>query len=184
MHRKSDKDIIKSNTFIVVICTLLILTGILLPLLPILIPTAEYDELTTKEIVIESLERVRGYKHKSFPRITTVEGEQYNITGDYSDINVYEDLPYGKPVTIKYYENQIFFTLKKYVEVVIVDGVTVVHYDNDKDDVWIMYLLSAGCLLLTAGGGGFVAWQVRNNRKKQAARDRKIAKKYGSIRKS
>ena len=183
MHRKSDKDIIKSNTFMIVICTVLVLAGILLPLMPILIPKAEYDELITKEIVIESVDEVRSYKHW-FPRITTVEGEQYNITGDYSDINVYKDLLCGKPLTIKYYENQIFFTLKKYAEVVIVDGVTVVHYDNDKDDVWIMYLLSAGCLLLAAGGGYFVAWQVRNNRKKQATRDRKIAKKYGSIKKS
>lgn len=183
MKRRSDKEIIKSYTFIVVTCILLVLVGILLPLLPMLIPAAEYDELTTKEIVIESVERVGNYKHRFF-RITTAEGEQYNITGDYSGINVYEALPCGKPVTIKYYENQIFFTLKKYAEVIIVDGVTVVHYDNDKDDVWIMYLLSAGCLLLAAGGGCFVAWQVRNNRKKQSKRDCKIANKYGSIKKS
>jgi hypothetical protein len=44
MKRRSDKDIIKSNTFMIVICTVLVLAGILLPLMPILIPTAEYDE--------------------------------------------------------------------------------------------------------------------------------------------
>ena len=183
MYRMNDKDIVKSNVFIIIFSVLFILIGVLLPLFPVLIPTAEYGELIDKEIVIESVEWVHQYKGASFFRITTEDAEQYNITGDYSDVDIKEVLPCGKTVSIKYYENKIFFETKKYAEVIVVDGVCVVHYDNDEDNgIWVLYLLSVCCFLIGVGAVCFVVWQIKHNRKKQAKRDQKIIKKYGSIR--
>lgn len=184
MHRMSDKDIIKCNAFMIIVCILFTLGGILLPLLPVLIPTAEYDELIGKEIVIASVEWVSQHKGADFHRITTEDGEQYNITGDYAGIDIKEVLPRGKKVSIQYYENKILFQTKKYAEVIFVDGVCVVRYDNDEDNgVWVLYLLSICCFLTAAGTVCFLRYQILSNRKKQRKRDQKIIKKYGIIKK-
>ncbi len=180
----SDKDIIKSNAFVIIVCALFTLGGILLPLLPILIPTAEYDQLIHKEIVISSVEWVSQYKGANFHRITTEDGEQYNITGNYADIDIKEVLPRGKTVSIQYYENKILFQIKRYAEVIFVDGVCVVHYDNDEDNgVWVLYLLSVCCFLAAAAAVCFLRCQILSNCEKQRKRDQKIIKKYGFLRK-
>lgn len=184
VYRMSNKDILKTNVFLLIFSAVFLLMGVLLPLLPVLIPTAEYSELIDKEIVIESVEWVHQYKGTSYHRITTTDGEQYNITGGYFDIDIEEALPCGKTVSIKYYENKILFATKKYAEVIAADGVCIVHYDNDEDNgIWVLYLLSACCFLIGAGAICFVVWQIRHNRKKQAKRNQKIIRKYGSIRK-
>lgn len=94
------KDIIKYKRFMVIICVLFTLGGILLPLLPVLIPTADYDESIRKQIVIASVDRVCQYKGASFHRITTEDG------------NITEVLPRGKTVSIRYYENKILFQIE------------------------------------------------------------------------
>lgn len=173
MRRMDDKDVIKGNRILIIVCVLFILVGLLLPLLPMFLPTAEYEELMDKEIVIESVERVHQYRGRGSYRLTTEDGEKYNITGDFTGVNIYEALPSGKTMTIKYYKNR--------AAVIVVDGVTIVHYHNNKDDLWVLYALSGGCFVLAACGAGVVIWQINRNRKKQAERDQRIIKKYGSI---
>ncbi|MBE6959546.1 MAG: hypothetical protein E7448_02340 [Ruminococcaceae bacterium] len=184
MRRMNDKDIIKSNIFIIICAVVFVLVGVLLPLVPVLIPTAEYSELIDKEIVIQSVERIHPYKGTTYHRITTADGEQYNITGDYTNTDVDKYLYEGQIAAIKYYENQLLFKTKKYAEVITVDGISIVHYDNDKDNgIWVLHLLSVCCILIAIGAVWFVVWQIKSNRKKRAKRDRKIIKKYGSVRK-
>ena len=180
MHRMSDKQIIKTYSLIAVFCVLSILTGIFLPFLPVLLPTAEYHELKDKQIVIQSVEWVSQAKGASYYLLTTADGDRYNITGDYKDaVYLEEHLNCGKTVSIKYYENEIFFTTKKYAEVIHADGECIVSYNNDEDGgEWVLYILSGCCFLLGAGGICFIVWEVKRNRKDNARRDRQIARKY------
>ena len=182
MHRMSDKDILKLNTFVIIFIIFCFLTAIILPLLPVLLPIAEYNELINKDIVIRSVERVHQYRAPDYYLIITETGERYNITGDYNKKEIENALPRGKTVSIKYYENDFLLGTKKYAEVIEVDGVCVVHYDNDgENDLWIFYLLSVCCILMGTGAICFVVWEIRNNRRKQAKRDQKIIRKYGSV---
>ena len=152
-------------------------------LLPVLLPAAEYHELIDQEIIIESVERIT-LKSTTVDRITTKSGERFNISGDYSGVDIHAALPRGKTVSIKYYENELLFTTKKYAEVIEVDNVCVVRYDNDQDNGgWVLYLLSVCSFLIGAAAAGFVIWQIKDNRKKQAKRDQKIIKKYGAVKK-
>lgn len=184
MHRMSDKDVLKANALVAVFSVLSILVGIFLPFLPVLLPAAEYDALMDKQIVIQSVEWVSQYKGSSYYLLTAADGEQYNITGDYEDAEHLEAcLTGGKAVSIKYYENEIFFTTKKYAEVIIADGETVVFYNNDDDSgEWVIYILAGCCILIGTGGICFVAWEIRRNRTDGARRDRQIARKYGKKR--
>lgn len=179
----SDKDVLKANALVAVFSVLSILTGIFLPFLPALLPTAEYDELTDKQIVVQSVEWVQQYRGASYYLMTAADGDQYNITGDYEEAAYLEEcLRSGKTVSIKYYENQIFFATKKYAEVIVADGECIVSYNNDEDGgEWVIYIISVCCFLIGTGGIFFVAWEIRRNRKDRARRDRQIMKKYGHV---
>lgn len=183
MHRMSDKDIIKHNLFTIMTSVLFIVLAVVLPLLPVLLPDAQYHELMDQDIVIESVDRITQKGSDSF-RITAKGGEYFSISGDYAKADIHAALLPGKTASIKYFENKLLFTTRKYAEVVIVDDVCVVRYDNDRDQgQWVLYLLSACSLLVGLAAAGFAIWQINHNRQKQAKRDRKIIKKYGSVKK-
>jgi len=90
----------------------------------------------------------------------------------------------AEKVTVKYYERKGLIKNQKYAEVLLVDDQTIIHYDNDEEQpLWPLYVMSGVSFLLGTGTVWIVAWSVKNNRRKQAIRDRKIIKKYGSFRK-
>lgn len=182
MRRRADFDIIHMNGFLIFFSAFFLLLGIFLPLLPVLLPAAEYADLTDRNITVETVEWIHQYKGASFYRITAADGQQYNITGKLTDTNrnIKDILHSGREVSIKYYEN----ALRKYAEEIYADGECIVAYDNDEDrGLWMLYVLSGCCIALAVGGGVFLWWQVKENRRKQRKRDRKIVRKYGSVRK-
>lgn len=186
MRRKNDKDILKENGLMLPISALFLIVGILLPFLPMLIPTVAYENLTTREITVERVEYVRGYRQHSsgYYCMIAENGEEYRLSGDYRDVDIPAVLYSGREVTVKYRESKIMFRTVKHAEEVRSGRERIVRYDDDEEQpLWVMYLFSGVCILLGAGGICFVSWTVRHNREKQAKRDQKIIKKYGSVKK-
>lgn len=181
MRRMTTEDVIKKNIAVLLIAAIFLLVGLGMPLLPLLVPPAEYEELLPKEIVIESVEWVRQSRGSSFYRITTESGERYNITGEYERSRVEELLSSGTRASVRYYEGRFLFTTRKYAEVIYVGRECVSAYNNDENNgIWMLYLLGGMSVLLALGMGYYVVWEAKRARRSQIMRDRRIAKKYAS----
>ena len=181
MRRKTDKDIIKENYWLIILSALLVLFGVFCTILPLIAPHVSYDSLQTKEVTVTVFKHFYGGpKGASYDYIRTTDGEKYNLSGDYQRGQLQELLTEGKTVTIKWYKNEPFWTLL--VEEMYVDGERVVTYDNDNPVDWKSPLIFGSCFVVLGIGGFFLLRLfVKTNRKKQKKRDEKIQRKYGNI---
>ena len=181
MRRKTDKDILKENSWLIIVSALFIIFGIFVAILPHIAPTVSYDSLQTKEVTIKVFEHFYGGAHgASYDYILTTDGEEYNISGDYQREQLKELLTEGRTVTIKWYKNKPFWTLL--AEEIYVDGERVATYDNDLPVDWKSPLLF-GSFLIALGVSGFflLRFFLKTNRTKQEKRDKKIMRKYGNV---
>ncbi len=167
MRRKTDKDIIKENNWLIILPTLLILFGVFCAILPYIAPHVGYDSLQIKEVTITEFKRFHGGLHgASYDYIRTTDGQKFNLSGDYQREQLKELLTGGRSATIKWYKNEPFWTLM--VEEMYVDGERVVTYDNDKPVDWKSPLIFGSCFIALGIGGIFVLRLfVKMNRKKQ-----------------
>lgn len=181
MRRKTDQDIIKENSWLMIDSICLILFGIFCAMLPHIAPRVDYDALQSKDVTIAEFKHFYGGAiGASYDYIRTTDGQKYNLSGNYSREQLKEILTEGRAVTIKWYKNEPFWTLL--VEEIYVDGERVVTYDNDKPVDWKSPLIFGSCFIALGIGGFFVLRLfVTMNRKKQKNRDEKIQRKYGNI---
>lgn len=182
MRRKTDKDIIKENDLLIILSTLLILLGVFSSILPHIALDVGYDAFQVKDVTITEFKHHRGgFREASYDYIRTMDGEKYNLSGDYQRGQLQELLTEGKTATIKWYKNEPFWTLL--VEEMYVDGERVVTYDNDKPVDWKPPLIFGSCFIALGIGGFFLLRLfVKTNRKTQKKRDERIQRKYGNIR--
>lgn len=181
MRRKTNKDILKENIGILILSALFLLLGLALPFLPQL-TAVEYDQLYEKEIIIDSLKWISGYRGAGGHfRITTANGERYNVSGDYTGTELRNGLQSGTKASIKYHENRFLFL--KYAEEVVVDGKCIVQYNDDQKPHPLIYMVSGFFVLFGILGFLYVRWNVKHNRRIQKNRDQRIIKKYGSLNK-
>lgn len=181
MRRKTEKDIIKENYWLIILATLLILFGVFCAILPHIAPHVGYDSLQAKEVTItEFKHHSGGHRGASYDYIRTTDGEKYNLSGDYQREQLKELLTEGKTVSIKWYKNEPFWTLL--VEEMYVNGERVVTYDNDKPVDWKSPLIFGTCCIALGIGSFFLLrFFVKTNRKQQKKRDERILRKYGKI---
>ena len=183
MRRKTDKDIIKENYWLIILSALLVLFGVFCAILPHIAPHVSYDALQVKEVTITEFKHHHGGRYgASYDYIRTTDGEKYNLSGEYQREYLKGLLTKGKTVTIKWYKNEPFWT--PLVEEMYVDGERVVTYDNDAPVDWRSPLILGSCFIALGIGGVFLLLLFVNaNRKKQKKRDEKIQRKYGIIKK-
>ena len=181
MRRKTDKDIIKEYSWLIIGSIFLILFGIICSMLPHIAPHVGYDALQSKDVTIAEFKHFYGGpKGASYDYIRTTDGQKYNLSGDYRREQLKELLTEGSAVTIKWYKNEPFWTLL--VEEIYVNGERVVTYDNDKPVDWKSPLIFGSCFIALGIGGFFVLRLfVKMNRTNQKKRDEKIQRKYGNI---
>ncbi|MBQ7309775.1 MAG: hypothetical protein IJW87_06315 [Clostridia bacterium] len=179
MKRKTDADIRKENKIWYILAIVFIVCGIILGLTP-LIPGVPYEKLQEKDATILSFDK--GYSSAKGPiyyYFITDNGEKYILTGDYDRAALYDLFSEEREATIRFDEGKIFN--RKWAEEVVVDGEIVVAYNNDAPPElvgpiltgFVAVLIGAACLVL-------LHLSVVHNRKTQAKRDARIAKKYAS----
>lgn len=175
MRRKTDRDVLKENDWLIIGSVLLILCGIFFAVLPHILPRADYDSLQTKEVTVTAFGQHRGYRTARYDFIRTADGEKYNISGDYKRDELKKILTEGRKVTIKWYRNEPFWTLL--AEEIYVDGERVVAYDNDDVD-WEFALIFGCCFIVPGIAGFFLLWLcVKKNRKIQKERYERLMRK-------
>jgi len=153
-----------------------ILLGIFFVMLPFLPPTP-YEEYTEKEVVIVKFDRQYVLKGRSYHYIVTADGERYRVSGAFNRAELSDLLSEETPAVIKCDKHPLLPYIKR-AEEVIVNGKTVVAYNNDEPVNWTVYILL--CLLLCSMGVGLIALYryhlLDKKRKKQKKLARKIKK--------
>lgn len=182
MRRISEGEFSKKRNYIYMSSALMLVFAFVLFFLPEIFPTAQYDELIQKQITVADFRRVHRYKSGNDYIIETTENETYTLTGDFDYGEVRSILLPETKATIKYSKNRFFFGGSDYAEEVVVDGRTVVTFDNDSG-------IGPGRTPLVILGVILVVFAVANLyarlkhidylRTQQEKRDRRIEKKYG-----
>ena len=177
MRRKTDREIVKENIWLVFLPGALILLGILIGLWPYLFPEPDYDALEEREVTVQALRHFSGVKGVSYDYIVTTDGERLHLSGDYDREKISAQLTQGQKATIKWCVNRP--SRRLLAEEVRVDGETVVAYRRQPDS-W-KPMLVFGSWFVATGIGGFLLLRllVKTNRRKQNQRDEKIRRKYG-----
>lgn len=179
MRRKTNADIWKENIGTIMLSCFLLVSGLALPFLRHL-TAVEYDQLSEKEITIDSIKLIT-YRGGSYFRITTIDGERYKVSGDYTGSELRNSLQSGTKASIKYHENRFLFL--KYAEEVVVDGKCIVQYNDNQKPHPLIYLISVLSALFGILGFLYAKWIVKDNRRKQKNRDQRIIRKYSSLKK-
>lgn len=79
MRRKTDRDILKENTWLICASCALIVLGIFIGLWPYLFPEPDYDALEEREVTIQALRHFSGVKGVSYDYIVTTDGERFPL---------------------------------------------------------------------------------------------------------
>ena len=182
MKRKTDLDIRKSYIWLFVLSSFFILMGTLLICLQWLdnTYTRAYDVLKEKEIVVSDIYRVSNFRAGHHYLIISSDNEIYNITGNYDDSALNEQIKTGVSATVRYSENKLP-SFRKYAEEIYIDGDKVVEYCTYEDDSLIIRVIFGSmAVLLGVGGFAFYGWEIKHNREINRKRDARIKKKYGN----
>lgn len=182
MKRKTTEDILKEKIWLIITSAFSLIFGILFVFI-VQQNVVEYDQLSEKEVIIDSLKWVSGgYRGAGGHfRITTADGDRYNVSGDYTGSELRNSLQSGTRARIKYHKNSILSL--KYAEEIVVDGKCIVPFDDDQKTHPLMYLVSGLFVLFGIFGFLYTRWDVKHNRRIQQNRDQRIIKKYGSLNK-
>ena len=177
MKRMTKAEMKRRHLIWLLIGIIFVVSGIFLPVDHFVFPHPAYEELQTKEVVVESVDyrSIWGrYYTTHYYYIMMSNGEGYRTCGRYVR-EMDERLFPGDRVTIKYHKDRInsIDELKKEDE----DLVTYVdHYVDGK--VFIP-VLSVAFLIGGAISIKLYSFGVKNDIRKQENRDKRIKKKYG-----
>ena len=183
MRRISEAEFTKKRNYVYVSTALMLVFALVLFFLPELFPSPKYDELLQKEITVAEFRRVHRYKSGNDYIIETTENESYNLTGDFDYGEVKNILLPETKATIKYSKNRFFFSGADYAEEVIVDGNTIVTYNNDNTiGPGRTPLVVLGIILIVVAATNLYSRLKHLNylKAQQEKRDRRIEKKYGN----
>ena len=179
MKRISNAKFKRMTIVSIITFSLLVLLAAFISFLPDLFPEPKYNELNEKNIVISRLTVSHGRGGNVY-QIYTLNGEAYNLTGDFDCDNIRNVFVENTKATIKWSRNR-FLLFPDYAEEVIVDGKTFVSYNNDDPISRGPYFIFAG--FLTLSGVAFLScrfWWIKHLKTKQENRDRRIEKKIRS----
>lgn len=177
MRRKTDRDVVKENIWLVFLSGALILFGVMIGLWPHLFPSPDYDALEEKEVTVREVRHFSGLKGVSYDYLLTTDGERFNLSGDYDPEEAYARLTEGQRATVKWYVNRPARTLL--AEEVRVEGKPVVAYRGQPDPWKPMLVFGAWFVATGVGGLLLLHLLVKTNRRKQNQRDARIKRKYG-----
>lgn len=178
MRRKSDKDVLKENWWLLIGPLVFVILGILVIILTYIEKPIECTSLHTKAVTVEAFKHRYGSHGSSYDYIRTSDGERYTISGEYQQKQLEELLKKGTKITIKWYQNKPFRTLL--AEEIYIDGIRVVAYDNDVPVDKTITLIAGICSILLGLGSfcfiRFILATLSEKTKKHVKTKRKYSK--------
>jgi len=180
MKRISDEKLKKMKIGTILVFSLIILLAVTICFFSDLFPEPKYDELNEKDIVVSHLTVSYG-RGGNIYRIYTLDGEIYNLTGNFEPENVRNTLVQNTNATIKWSRNR-FFLFFDYAEEVRVGDNIVVSYNNDDPIPRSPYFLLSGIIVLIDIAFLLLRfWWIKHLQTLQDKRDKRIKKKYGKL---
>ena len=160
-----------------------VIVGLLVMLIPLVYFRPGYDDLQTKNIQVQSVDSSYGHGRYSTRNyyLFTVDGEQYEIRGDFTYAELEQALQPNSQVMIKYYRGLYILSMRNYIIELTCDGETLVAYSGDEQLENQIVMIGVGLLIILVGFI-FYDWQtdfIRNTkfkvrkRLKQRQLDRK-----------
>lgn len=148
-----------------------VIAGVLFMLLPLIYFRPSYDNLQTKDIRVSSIgSYASGGRYSSLSYyLLTVDGDRYEILGDFTYSELKEALQPNTPVAIKFYRGLNGITVKNHIKELSRDGEILVSYRGNEQ---LENQIVMTCIGLVIIGIGFMYynWQtdfIRNIRNKR-----------------
>ncbi len=185
MRRMTPAEIRRENRPFLFFAVLCIISGFGLLFVPQAYTPVPYDFLQEATVTVSSARTVFDVHGLSL-QIVGSEGEKYTLAGSYEHAEVKEALAPGDEVTIRCYQDlfgKLFRT--KYAAEVTKNGETVVSFGG-KWFVRFPWLRLLATFLMLIGAGFVVLWRdsIHRREEQEQMRDRRIEKKYGSVRRT
>ena len=157
-----------------------IVVGLLLILIPFIYYTPDYDELSTKDIVVQDVDYVSGRGGRSY-YLTTIDGERLEIRGELSYSELKEVLTPNTRVTIKYYHGLYGLRMTDYIRELAYNGNQLVSYSGDCHLNHVIAFIVIGLIVVLIGFLLYIleAHMIKKSSIKKAARKERLKKKYG-----
>ena len=157
MKFKTTAEIKRAFLPILLLSLLGILLGILLPLLFVINPAPEYEDMLETTIRVESIDYISGYRGGGHYKLKSVDGELYNLSGDFRIDDLRSQISKGTEIQIKWYSKTWLFQKTLYIEEIKLQNKVLSVYSND-DRGALIFGIAAGCLFIAMGSGGSVLY--------------------------
>lgn len=182
MRRTTSAEIRKKNRPLLFFAALFFAFGLGLLLIPQAYTPVPYDTLQETTATVSTVRDVFDVHGLSL-QIITADGNRYTLAGSYKRAEVRQAIAAGDEVTIRYYQDvfsKLFRT--RYAAEVNAGGETVTSFGGWKF-VRFPWLRLLAFLIILCGVGliAYRRWEIRWREKQEQMRDRRIEKKYGSV---
>ena len=128
-----------------------ILVGFMLMLLPIIYHRPAYEDLSVKEIQVKNVGYTSGRYASEDYYLTTVDGENMRIRGEFSYDELRDKLQSGTSVTVKYHRGMYFLWMTEYVYEMTYEGDQLVVYSGNNQIENQIVMIVVGILVILVG---------------------------------
>lgn len=146
-----------------------VVIALLLQLVPVVYRVSDYEELSVKNITVESVGVVQGNRHVATSYyLQTTDGVRMEIRGELSYKALSEKLQPGTEATVKYYRGIYILEGRDFIKELICDGEVLVTYDGEtQKENQIVFLCIGGVILLI----GLLFYDHQKNHAKRAMKE-------------
>ena len=133
-----------------------ILLGLLLPLIFVINPTPEYEDMLDATIKVESIDYISSYRGGGHYELKSADGEIYHLSGDFQIDDLRDRIPEGTEIQIKWYSKTWLFQKTLYIEEIKLQNEFLSVYSNDDRGAFIFGIVAGGVCIAMGSGGIFL----------------------------
>lgn len=133
-----------------------ILLGLFLPLIFVINPTPEYDDMLDATIKVESIDYISSYRGGGHYELKSVDGEFYHLSGDFQIDDLRDRIPEGTEIQIKWYSKTWLFQKMLYIEEIKLQNEFLSVYSNDDRGAFIFGIVASGLCIAMGSIGIFL----------------------------
>ena len=159
MKLQTTKEIRRAFLPILLLSILGILLGLFLPLIFVIHPTPEYEDMFDTTIKVESIDYISSYRGGGYYELKSVDGEFYHLSGNFQIDNLRNRISEGTEIQIKWYSQTWLFQKTLYIEEIKLQNEFLSVYSNDDRGSFIFGIVAGGLCIAMGSGGIFLYYK-------------------------
>ena len=159
MKLKTIREIKRAFLPILLLSIFGILLGFFLPLIFVINPTPEYEDMLNAMIKVESIDYISSYRGGGHYELKSVDGEIYHLSGDFQIDDLRDRIPEGTEIQIKWYSKTWLFQKTLYIEEIKLQNEFLSVYSNDDSGALIFGIVAGGLCIAMGSGGIFLYYK-------------------------